>query len=191
VHVPELATERLLLRSWREQDLEPFAALNADPVVMRCFPSTLTRAQSDAFVRDRAIPSFADGGFGPWAVERTDTGDFVGFVGLMRVNFEAAFTPAVEVGWRLARTHWGQGFAPEAARAGLRFGFHHAGLTEVVSFTSPLNRRSEAVMRRLGMRHDPLGDFDHPRLEPGSPLRRHVLYRLARADFDAGTGVGR
>jgi len=184
VRVPELTTERLVMRGWRDEDLAPFAALNADPEVMRYFPSTLSAADSDAWVRERAVSSFAKHGYGLWAVERKDSATFIGFVGLSSVGFDAPFTPAVEVGWRLARAHWGQGFATEAARAGLRFGFDVAGLDQVVSFTSPLNERSLSVMRRLGMVPEPAGDFDHPRVEPGSRLSRHVLYRLTREQAD-------
>lgn len=187
----ELTTERLVMRGWREEDLAPFAALNADPEVMRYFPSTQTRQASDAFVKDRIIPSFVEHGFGLWAVERTDTAEFIGFVGLCTVGFDAPFTPAVEVGWRLARAHWGKGLATEAARASLAFGFDVVGLAEVVSFTSPWNEPSQAVMRRLGMVPDPAGNFDHPRLEAGSRLSRHVLYRLTREQHDNGREVRR
>ena len=170
--------ERVVLRGWRESDLEPFAALNADPVVMEHFPSTMSRERSDAIVRERVLPMFAERGFGWWAVEVPGVAPFVGFVGLQEPSFEARFTPCVEVGWRLAREHWGQGYATEAARAALSYGFGVVGLEEIVSFTVPANRRSVAVMERLGMRYD--GEFEHPRLPERSPLRTHVLYRLAR-----------
>jgi ribosomal-protein-alanine N-acetyltransferase len=172
--VPELRTERLLLRGWGPGDREPFAALNADPEVMRFFPAPLNRAESDAFV-DRMAVGFERDGFGLWAM--AVDGRFIGFTGLQRVSFEARFTPAVEIGWRLARSAWGRGYATEAARAALAFAFDTAGLDEVVSFTAVQNLRSQAVMRRLGMTTDPIDDFDHPRLEPGHPLRGHVLYR--------------
>jgi ribosomal-protein-alanine N-acetyltransferase len=180
VVTPELRTERLRLRAWRDDDLVPFAAMNADPEVMAWFPAPLTREESDAFVVERIVPSFAARGFGLWAVERTDLGEFIGFTGLVEQTFDAPFSPAVEVGWRLARSAWGQGFATEAAEAGLAFGFEQVGLTEVVSMTVPGNVRSRAVMERLGMTHDPVDDFDHPRVPAGSPLVRHVLYRLPR-----------
>ena len=166
-----ITTDRLVLRQWRETDKEPFAALNADPEVMEHFPATLTREQSDAFV-DRAAVAIASRGWGLWAVE-ADTG-FVGFVGLN----EPGFMPGVEVGWRLARTAWGHGYATEAARAAVAYGFHQLGLAEIVSFTSTTNVRSQRVMQRLGMTHDPADDFDHPRVDDPR-LRRHVLYRLA------------
>jgi RimJ/RimL family protein N-acetyltransferase len=176
---PELRTERLLLRRWREADREPFAALNADPAVMEHFPATMSRAESDGLV-DRIEAAFEERGFALWAVEVAVDGGFAGFVGLAQVRFEARFTPAVEVGWRLARERWGRGYATEAARAVIAFGFEEVGLEEIVSFTAPVNVRSWRVMERLGMTRDPAGDFDHPAVPPGHPLRRHVLYRLAR-----------
>ncbi|GAA4596842.1 GNAT family N-acetyltransferase [Planotetraspora phitsanulokensis] len=172
-----LETERLTLRRWREGDLEPFAALNADPVVMEHFPSALSREQSDAMVR-RIEAGFEDRGFGLWAVEADGT--FLGFTGLSVPRFTAAFTPCVEIGWRLARHAWGYGYATEAAMAVLEDAFGRLGLAEVVSFTAVGNVRSQAVMRRIGMSHDPAGDFDHPALAEDSPLRRHVLYRIGR-----------
>ena len=175
----DLATSRLKLRQWRDADLAPFAALNADPEVMRHFPATMTQAQSDEFA-GYAYDTIERHGWGLWAVEVSDGPPFIGFVGLNRVSFDAHFTPAVEVGWRLARPFWGNGYATEAGAAALTYGFEQLDLEEIVSFTSPLNEPSIAVMRRLGMRHDAAGDFDHPRVAEGSPLRRHVLYRLAK-----------
>jgi ribosomal-protein-alanine N-acetyltransferase len=173
---PELRTERLLLRRWRASDLEPFAVLNADPEVMRHFPAPLTRAESDATVESFEA-EFEARDFGPWAVEVVGGAPFVGFVGLHQVSFASTFTPATEIGWRLAREHWGHGYAIEAATEALRYGRDELGLDPIVSFTTPGNRRSRSVMERLGLVHDPLGDFDHPRIDPRSPLRRHVLYR--------------
>jgi len=173
--VPVLRTERLVLRGWRADDLESFAELNADPRVMEHFPGTIDRTDSDAFVRERIEPHFAERGFGLWAVEVPEVASFIGFVGLQAPSFDAWFTPCVEVGWRLAAAHWGKGYATEAARAAVAFGFERAGLHEIVSFTVPANVRSIAVMERLGMRPD--GEFDHPRVS--GELKRHVLYRLA------------
>ncbi|MEU8171437.1 GNAT family N-acetyltransferase [Microbispora hainanensis] len=170
-----IRTERLVLRRWREDDKEPFAALNADPVVMEHFPATLSREESDALA-ERIEAGFDEHGFGLWAVEAD--GEFIGFTGLSVPRFTAPFTPCVEIGWRLARSAWGRGYATEAARASLEDGFGRAGLTEVVSFTAVPNVRSQAVMRRLGMTRDPAEDFDHPALPAGHPLRRHVLYRI-------------
>jgi RimJ/RimL family protein N-acetyltransferase len=168
----------VLLRGWRDDDLEPFAALNADPRVMEHYPEPLTRSQSDAMVLERVVPAFAERGFGLWAVEVPGVTPFIGYVGLQAPTFEARFTPCVEIGWRLAFAAWGHGYATEAARIAVSFGFERACLTEIVSFTSPSNRRSVALMERLGM--IPAGEFDHPRLPPGHRLRRHVLYRLPR-----------
>jgi ribosomal-protein-alanine N-acetyltransferase len=175
----ELRTERLVLRQWRPADRAPFAALNADPEVMAYFPAALTRKQSDALV-DAVEAHIEREGWGLWALEVRDTGAFAGFTGLARPRFDAHFTPAVEVGWRLARAAWGHGYATEAARAAAAFGFDALELSEIVSFTAAGNRRSRAVMERLGMTHDPADDFDHPALPEGHPLRRHVLYRLTR-----------
>lgn len=175
--VVELRTERLLLRQWRDADLDPFAALNADPETMRFFPAPLPREESDALA-ERARTHIDEAGWGLWAVEVAGGAPFVGFVGLSRPSFEARFTPAVEVGWRLDRAHWGQGYATEAGRAALAFGFEELGLDEIVSFTSQVNEPSIRVMQRLGMTHDSADDFDHPRVAPGNWLRQHVLYRL-------------
>jgi RimJ/RimL family protein N-acetyltransferase len=146
---------------------------------MEFFPNTLNRTESDAMVA-RIQDHFARHGFGLWAVEFPGVADFIGFVGLSVPQFEAPFTPCVEAGWRLAFEHWGKGYASEAARAVLEFGFEHLSLNEIVSFTVPANRRSRAVMERIGMARNPLEDFDHPSLPEGHPLRRHVLYRAVR-----------
>ena len=178
----DLHTERLLLRRWRPADKEPFARLNSDPVVMEYFPSALDRAESDAFA-DRIEAGFDARGYGLWAVEIPGEADFIGFVGLALHDFPAHFTPAVEIGWRLARDYWGSGFATEAARTAIADGFERVGLGEIVSFTAAINVRSVAVMQRLSMTHDPSDDFDHPRLPVGHHLRRHVLCRLSCANY--------
>ncbi len=180
---PTLRTARLVLRPWRVADRVPFAALNADPEVMEHFPAVLSRAESDALV-DRIEAGWAQDGLGLFAVEAA--GDFVGFVGLARPGFSAHFTPAVEVGWRLARSAWGRGYAPEAAVAALRFGFVDCGLDEIVSFTTVANANSQRVMTKIGMTRNPGEDFDHPALPEAHPMRRHVLYRLARRDWADG-----
>ncbi len=182
----QITTQRLLLREWREDDLAPFAALNADPEVMRYFPAALTRVESDEFAH-YVQGLLALHGWGLWAVEVRGVAPFIGFVGLNRPRFEAHFTPAIEVGWRLDRPHWGRGFATEAAAAALTFAFDELGCSEVVSFTSPVNQRSIRVMRRLGMSRDPADDFDHPAVSDG-PWRRHVLYRVAREQRRASSG---
>lgn len=175
-----LAGDRLLLRRWRDEDREVFAALNADPRVMAFFPCCLDRTGSDAMV-DRIEAHFSEHGFGLWAVEVRDGASFIGFTGLAIPRFAAPFMPCVEIGWRLAFEHWGCGYATEAARLALEYGFGPAGLPEIVSFTAATNLRSRAVMERLGMRRDPADDFDHPSLPHGHALRRHVLYRLGPA----------
>jgi RimJ/RimL family protein N-acetyltransferase len=172
-----IRSERLLLRRWRSEDREPFAAMNSDPEVMECLPKLLSREESDALA-DRLERHFDERGYGRWAVEVPGVAPFIGFVGLGYIDFPAHFTPCVEIGWRLARSSWGQGYATEAAHAALRHGFEQAGLEEIVSFTVPHNIRSRAVMERLGMKRSPDDDFDHPVLPEGHPLRRHVLYRI-------------
>lgn len=178
----DIETARLLLRRWRPSDRAPFAAINADPAVGRFLPAaSLTREASDAML-DRIDTHFADHGFGLWAVDRRHEGDLIGFVGLAHTAFHAHFTPAVEIGWRLASRAWGQGYATEAARAVVDHAFTALDLGEIVSFTVPENAPSRRVMERIGMCHDPADDFDHPRMPPGDRLSCHVLYRLRRAD---------
>jgi RimJ/RimL family protein N-acetyltransferase len=181
---PVLRARRVRLRAWREDDLEPFATLNADQRVMEHYPAPLTRAESDDLVR-RVIPQFGTHGFSLWAVELPGAAPFIGYVGLLRPTFETRFTPCVEIGWRLAFPFWGYGYATESARAVLAFGFGEAGLDEIVSFTVPANRRSVAVMERLNMTQD--GEFNHPRLPHGHPLQRHLLYRLSKKTWRRDT----
>jgi RimJ/RimL family protein N-acetyltransferase len=187
--VADLRTERLILRQWRDEDLEPFAELNADPDTMRYFVAPQARAESDAFA-ERSRQQIEEEGWGLWAVEVAGGSSFIGFVGLGRPSFDAHFTPAVEVGWRLARRHWSHGYATEAGRAALAYGFEDLGLDEIVSFTSPLNEPSWRVMERLGMARDPADDFQHPRVPAGHRLRLHVLYRLSRAAWAASSAAG-
>lgn len=179
---PVLATDRLFLRDWRDEDFAPFAALNADPRVMEFFPKPLDRAESDALAARLSV-FIEENGFGFWAVERKLDGAFLGFVGLNVPPWTAPFTPCVEIGWRLARSYWGQGYATEAARAALDFAFGPLGRDEIVALTIPGNRRSRAVMERLGMRRDPADDFDHPVLPEDHAFRRHALYRVSRAEW--------
>jgi len=170
-------TERLVLRGWRDDDRAPWASMNADPEVMRYFHDTMTRDQADAML-DRMDAALTAQGWGLWALERQDTGELIGFTGLAVPTYDLPFTPCVEVGWRLARSAWGRGYATEAAREALRVGFDEIGLPEVVSMTSVPNTPSRAVMERIGMTRDPGGDFEHPAVPPGHPLRPHVLYRI-------------
>jgi len=176
---PVIATERLRLREWRDPDVEAFIVMNADPVVMRFFPQPYTPERTLRFVA-RIRECWAERGYGLWAVERVDTARFIGYVGLWPATFPAHFTPAVEVGWRLAADQWGHGYATEGARAALDYAFGKLDFPEIVSFTSTINVRSWRVMERLGMRRDPNGDFEHPDVPEGHPLRPHVLYRIKR-----------
>jgi RimJ/RimL family protein N-acetyltransferase len=175
----ELQSARLCLRRWRPEDREPFAKLNADPRVMEFFPGLLSREESDARV-DRNEAHFQRHGFGVWAVEIPGITSFAGFIGLTIPTFQTHFTPCFEIGWRLAAEYWNRGYATEGARAVLQFGFESLQADEIVSFTVPANLRSRRVMEKLGMTRSASDDFDHPSLPDGHPLRRHVLYRLAR-----------
>lgn len=176
--IVEVDTARLRLRQWRESDREPFAALNADPAVMEFFLSPLSRESSDASI-DAWQSQLASRGWSNWALELKASGELLGFTGLSIPRRALPFSPCVEVGWRLARTHWGQGYATEAARAALEVGFVRLDLPEIVSFTTVGNVRSRAVMERIGMR-DAKQDFEYPGFPEGHPLRRHCLYRISR-----------
>ncbi len=172
-----IRTERLVMRRWRDADRDPYAALNADPEVMRYFPAPLNRAASDASV-DRIEDLFDLQGFGLWAMEIADTGEFIGFTGLNPMPDGVPGAGGMEVGWRLARQAWHKGFATEAASAAVDVAFAGAGLTELWSMTAVQNRPSQAVMLRIGM--TPHAFFDHPKIPIGHPLRRHIVYRLER-----------
>lgn len=169
-----LTTPRLKLRAWRDEDLPAFAALNADPEVMEFFPNTLTTEDSNALA-GRIRTRFAEHNWGIWAIEVIDGPAFIGFVGLSVPRFEAHFMPCTEIGWRLSRASWGQGYATEGARVAMEFGFKTLGLAEIVSFTATHNIRSRKVMEKLGMTTTPADDFEHPLV--GGALRKHVLYR--------------
>ncbi|HET9227752.1 MAG TPA: GNAT family N-acetyltransferase [Thermoanaerobaculia bacterium] len=181
----EIVTERLRLRQWRESDLEPFARLNADPEVMEFFPSTLEAEASHALAR-RWQAQIADRGWSFWATEILSSGQFIGFIGLQIPLAPLPFSPCVEIGWRLAREHWGKGYATEGARAALRVGFEQLQLAEIVSFTTIRNARSRAVMERLHMIRSE-ETFEHPSVPEGNPLREHCLYRLTREQWREGT----
>ena len=170
---------RVILRPWREADLVPFAALNADAGAMRHFPKPLDRPESDALAA-RWNEHFSAFGWGNWVVEERGGAPFLGAVGLLTIPWQARFTPAVEIGWRIASAFQRRGFAEEAARLALDFGFGTLGFAEIVSFTIPANEPSWRLMQKLGMRAD--GDFAHPRLPEGHAMRRHLLYRLRAAD---------
>ena len=168
-------TERLKLREWQSNDLPVFAAMNADPAVMEYFPALLNEAQSNAFI-DRIRLHFENYSFGLYALERKDTGSFIGFTGLMIPRFESYFTPCVEIGWRLSKENWGNGYAIEAAKACIQFGFDILQIEKIVSFTSVYNQRSEIVMKRIGMEYN--GIFEHPMIDKSHFLCNHVLYSI-------------
>jgi RimJ/RimL family protein N-acetyltransferase len=172
-----LATERLRLRPWRKEDLAPFCVMSADPAVMEFL---LPPTEPEVWAT-RLEAHWHEHGFGRWVVEVPGEADFIGVVGLARVPYQAHFTPAVEIAWRLVRAYWGRGYATEAARTALDYGFQTVGLAEIVAVTVPANRRSRRVMERLGMTRNPADDYDHPNI-PDGPLRRHVLYRLRRPE---------
>jgi RimJ/RimL family protein N-acetyltransferase len=174
-----LTTPRLHLRRWRDSDREPFQAINADPRVMEFMPAPLSPQQSDELIA-RIEQHFDRHGFGAFAAELLEDNTLIGFIGLNIPSFDAHFTPAIEIGWRFAADYWGRGLATEGARAVVDYAFNTLQLDSLVSFTVPANLRSRRVMEKLGMLHDPAGDFDHPSLSEGHPLRRHVLYRLHR-----------
>ena len=173
----QLHTPRLILRSWRDLDLAPFAAQNANPGVMAYFERPLTTEESQAAITRYTNRQAADG-FAMWAVERKQDQTLIGIAGIQRILFEAPFTPAVEIGWRLTPEAWGQGYATEAARAALAYGFTAHNLSEIVAIAVPANSRSLAVMERIGMKRDPEADFDHPQMPPGHVFTRHCLYRI-------------
>jgi RimJ/RimL family protein N-acetyltransferase len=183
---PEIHTERLTLRPWREADREPFAAMCADSRVMEYFESPLTRDESERAIL-RMNAHIAEHGFGFWAVEERASGAFAGMNGLKRTDFEAAFTPAVELGWRLRHGAWGRGFASEAARACLAFAFQELKLPDVVAIAAIRNLRSRAVMERIGMSRNPDEDFIHPKMPPDHALQPCVLYRMKAADLPNAT----
>ncbi len=172
-----IKTERLVLRQWKEGDLEPLARMNADPLVMEFFSSALTREES-AVRWERYRKHIQEQGWGLWAVSVQGGADFIGWLGLWPIGFEAHFTPAIEVGWRLLPEFWGRGYATEGARAAIRDGFERLKLEEIVATTVPANFRSRRVIEKLGMQYESRGDFDHPLVPDGHPLKRHVLYRM-------------
>lgn len=178
----KLETERLILRPWRDSDLEPFSRITADPEVMRYFPKTLTLDETRETI-ERLKAQQRDNGFTFFATDLKSSGELIGFIGLIRTHFEAHFTPAVEVGWRLAKEYWNKGLATEGAKRALRFGFEDHALEEIVSLTATQNLPSRRVMEKIGMTRDLAGDFDHPRVPAGHELVRHVLYRIQRKEM--------
>jgi RimJ/RimL family protein N-acetyltransferase len=185
---PQLTTARLLLRRWREEDLQPLAEMNADPRVMEFFPAPLEASES---VRMVALieSDFEQRGYGLWALELPGEASFAGLVGLAPVDAKMPFAPAVEVGWRLATRFWGRGLATEGAAEAMRFAFEELRLGELVSFTAATNVRSRRVMERLRMSRDPREDFLHPRLLREHPLAQHVLHRARSPDWLLSSGT--
>ncbi len=178
MHIIE--TPRLLLRTWKEDDLHTFRQMNADREVMRYFPATLTSAETDRFYN--AIQTeFLTCGYGWYAVEDKENREFIGFIGLHRATFAADFTPCTEIGWRLKKEAWGKGYATEGAAACLNYGFNACKLSEIFSFTAEINQPSQRVMNKIGMRLS--HTFDHPNVPDGHPLRRHVLYHITADDL--------
>jgi len=177
-----LHSQRLVLRDWQESDRTPFAEMSSDPVVMRHLLPFTSQRTSDGWI-DFQMEQQSIHGFCMWAVEWRSTGKFIGSVGLLATKFVAHFTPAVEIGWRIASPFWNNGFATEAAGVALSFGFENATLQEIVAYAGADNAPSRGVMRKLGMSHNQEDDFDHPRLSTTNPHRRQVLYRMTRNDW--------
>ncbi|MDF1683126.1 MAG: GNAT family N-acetyltransferase [Legionellaceae bacterium] len=182
-----IETERLILRTWTDDDLNSMVLINQDPKIMEYFPSTLTPEETHQFLQ-KVVDHDHKHGFSLYAVERKDTHECIGFIGLLCPSFEAHFTPSVEIGWRLASQHWGQGFATEGAQAVLDYAFRVLDIPEIVSFTTVKNQNSRRVMEKIGLHHDVNDNFNHPKLTEESPLRHHVLYRLEQQAYFANTG---
>lgn len=178
----QLETERLILRHWQESDFKPFCEITSDPEVRRYYPSTLNVDETRALIA-RINTHFDREGFGLFAVVLKSTGEFIGYTGLQKPTIQARFMPCVEIGWQIARKHWGNGYAPEAATKCLEDGFMRIGLDEIVSFTTVSNDKSIRVMEKLGMTRNPKDDYSHPLLPEGHPLKPHVLFRLSKATW--------
>ncbi|WP_105616317.1 GNAT family N-acetyltransferase [Vallitalea okinawensis] len=176
----EFESERLGFRQWDEKDKEPFYMMNSNNEVMRFFPNTLLREESNKFV-DKIMKHFEEKGYGLWAVEVKKTNEFIGFIGFKEATFEAAFTPCIEIGWRLDNKHWNRGYATEGARACLKYAFNQLKLNDIYSFTAQINHPSINVMSKIGLRE--VGTFNHPKVAEDSPLRPHVLYKIDRAMY--------
>lgn len=180
-----IETERLILRTWRKEDTDPYFQINQDPKVMEYFPGLQDLETTKNFII-KVNNHFDKHGYTLYATARKDTNEFIGFIGLFVADFEAHFTPATEIGWRLSSKHWGKGFATEGAKAVLDYAFKELEIPEIVSFTAEGNAKSIKVMQKIGLQHNAGNDFDHPKLDDASPLKRHVLYRLTREDYLRG-----
>ena len=181
--IGSIATERLILRQWKESDLFPFYRLNSDPEVMKFFPALLSREESDEFASEIRL-RIEENGWGLWAVEERKSKKFIGFVGLNQPIIELPFSPCIEVGWRLAKEYWGKGYATEAGEKALEYAFVILAVNEVVSFTAAINSRSESVMQRLGLANSH-SNFNHPAVPPHSQLCEHVLYKISLEQWQA------
>ncbi len=182
-----LSTERLILRTWEPSDVPLMTAISSDPLVMEHFPAIQDNAATQVLV-DHINQHYETFGYAAYAVEIKDTHEFIGFVGLNHPsfeipNFQPKGLPIVEIAWRLSSKHWGEGYATEAAKAVLYYAFTELNLPEIISFTVPANTKSRRVMEKIGLNHSEADDFDHPKLEENSPLKRHVLYRLTRNSY--------
>lgn len=177
----EFETPRLGFRQWKEEDKSLFAKMNASSEVMRYFPSTLAKEQSDEFY-NKIVDHFEENGYGLWAVEEKQTGEFIGFIGFYNATFEAEFTPCVEIGWRLDNKFWNKGYATEGAGGCLKHGFDELDFEEIYSFTAEINKPSINVMEKIGLTKQ--GEFNHPRVQKDSPLLRHVLYKINASDYE-------
>ena len=180
-----IETDRLILRTWHDDDLQPMLVINQDPKVMEYFPGLQDLEMTKKFI-DKVNAHLENHGYSLYATVRKDTNEFIGFIGLLIADFESHFTPATEIGWRLSPHHWGQGFATEGAKAVLDFAFKELKIPEIVSFTAAGNAKSIRVMQKIGLQHNEADDFDHPKLDNTSPLKRHVLYRLIKEDYLRG-----
>ena len=180
-----LETERLTLRTWSNNDLQPMFLINQDPKVMKYFPDLHDLEMTKNFI-DKVNTHFENHGYSLYATVRKDTGEFIGFIGLLIADFKEHFTPAIEIGWRLSSNHWGKGFATEGAKAVLDYAFRELKIPEIVSFTAAGNAESIRVMQKIGLQHNERDDFDHPKLDDQSPLKRHVLYRLSCEKYTQG-----
>lgn len=180
-NIYEFESERLGFRQWKEEDKLPFAIMNSNNEVMRYFPNTLSRQESDMFI-NRIVKHFEKQGYGLWAVEVKETQEFIGFIGFFNATFEADFTPCVEIGWRLDNRYWNRGYATEGAKVCLEYAFSKLKLSEIYSFTAQINEPSINVMKKIGLKE--VGSFNHPRVEEDSPLRLHVLYKIDRSTYN-------
>ncbi len=170
-----IETSRLIIRSWKEEDLKEFGRLNSDEAVMRYFPKTLSEGETDAFY-EAIQEEFKTHNYGLYAVEVKENREFIGFIGFHEATFDMDFTPCIEIGWRLKKEAWGHGYATEGAKACIKYGFEQLGFREIFSFTAEINKPSENVMKKLGMSY--IKEFNHPRVEDKSPLYKHVLYSI-------------